>query len=807
VDSEAAVNHRPRLCDFIRDHRGEILVEWERLVRVQSPAREVSDAALIDHLPALLDRIADVVATAKSGASLRDLPDLHAVSRLDLGFDLRALVNEFTLLRACVLTLYENAAGHVGTLQEIERFNACLDDAIARSVARYATVRGRTLLALDRLSEAALGGDDLDKFLSRLVRVVVETVDAVDLAAIFLREDDALHVRAAVGMVQEHPQLALRVGEGFAGAVAAERRPIELRDGGRTSTIELRGLPPDTKVLYGVPLLHGEHLVGVAYMGSRSAYEFSPEDTVLLRAMATRATAFIVQARLLRAEQAERARADAGRELLRDSEARYRALFNAIDEGFCIVEVGFDEAGKAIDYRFLEVNAAFERQTGLANATGRWMRELAPAHEEHWFEIYGRVAVAGEPIRFENRAEALGRWYDVFAFRVGPPECRRVAVLFNDITARKHAEEALREADQRKTDFLATLGHELRNPLAPIRNSIYLLERVPPDGPQALRAKEVVRRQTEHLTRLVDDLLDVTRISRGRIELRREVVDLRNVVRRTCEDMKILFDQAAIDLRVDFPASPVLADVDATRIAQVVGNLLHNANKFTPAEGVVTVALRNREAMAEIEVSDTGIGMEPRDVPRMFEPFAQERRDPTRSEGLGLGLPLAKALVELHGGTLGAHSAGPGKGARFTVRLPLAPALRRPTVTPAREGTGRAAGRVILVIDDNVDSGRTLADVLELGGHEVHLARDGSSGIALARELKPDVVICDVGLPDVDGYEIARTLRADGSLASTRLVALSGYAQPEDKERAREAGFDAHLSKPAPLDELAALLA
>jgi len=352
----------------------------------------------------------------------------------------------------------------------------------------------------------------------------------------------------------------------------------------------------------------------------------------------------------------------------------------------------------------------------------------------------------------------------------------------------------LREADRRKSEFLAVLSHELRNPLGPIRNSIYLLERAAPAGEQALRAKQVLRRQTEHLTRLVDDLLDVTRISVGKIELHRVQLDLREIVRRTTDDLRSLFVDGRVDLAVESPPDPVLVDADPTRMAQVLGNLLQNAAKFTPRGGAVRVRLAVRDGAAELSVRDDGAGMEPATIERMFEPFTQADRTLARSSGgLGLGLSLVRGLVVLHGGTVTARSEGLGRGAEFVVRLPLATATAadgRKSPTPA------PVGRSILVIEDNEDGAQSLADVLELQGHRVHIAADGRTGISLARELRPDVVLCDIGLPDLDGYAVARALRGEAALGGMRLVAVSGYAQPEDRQRARDAGFDAHLAKP-----------
>jgi signal transduction histidine kinase len=377
----------------------------------------------------------------------------------------------------------------------------------------------------------------------------------------------------------------------------------------------------------------------------------------------------------------------------------------------------------------------------------------------------------------------------------------RCRCALTDTTERKAAEDRLRAEDRNKAQFLAMLSHELRNPLGPIRNSIHLLEHADPRSEQAGRAKETIRRQTEHLIRLVEDLMDVTRISRGKTELQRSRVDLREIVRTTAGDLRSIFDQSEVALRVEHAAGPVWVDADAARIAQVVGNLLHNAVKFTPPRGIVVVGVAATGGRAEVHVRDNGAGMEPEQIERMFEPFAQAAQSVARTKGgLGLGLVLVKGLVESHGGTVRAHSEGPGRGAEFVVTLPLS---TRGDAAPRPVGLTPAGVRLVLIIDDNVDAGQTLADVLELHGHRVRVARDARSGIALARELRPDVVLCDLGLPDLDGCEVARALRHGNALPATRLIALSGYAQPEDRRRAAEAGFDAHIAKPATMEELA----
>jgi len=317
------------------------------------------------------------------------------------------------------------------------------------------------------------------------------------------------------------------------------------------------------------------------------------------------------------------------------------------------------------------------------------------------------------------------------------------------------------------------------------------------------RAREVLKRQTLHLTRLVDDLLDLTRISHGKVGLKRHRLDLRDVVRKTTDDLQGLFRQSAVDLRVD-QAGPVWIAGDSTRIAQVLGNLLQNAVKFTPAGGSVIVRLEKIEDRAVLTVRDTGVGMDPAQVERMFQPFAQGAQGSARSQGgLGLGLALVKGFVELHGGSVSGTSPGPGQGSEFVLTFPIDEKAAEPEVLSARSG---ASGRVVLIIEDNPDGGDTLAQAMEISGHRALVARDGRSGIALAHTLRPDVIFCDIGLPDIDGFEVAREIRKDAALAGVRLIALTGYAQPDDLAHANEAGFDFHVAKPADLDKVYRLL-
>ncbi|HEY3451780.1 MAG TPA: PAS domain S-box protein [Myxococcales bacterium] len=389
-----------------------------------------------------------------------------------------------------------------------------------------------------------------------------------------------------------------------------------------------------------------------------------------------------------------------------------------------------------------------------------------------------------------------------------------------DVTERREAEAALREAnerlveaDRRKNEFLAVLSHELRNPLAPIRNSVYILDRAAPGGEQAARARRVIERQAQHMTRLIEDLLDVTRISRGKVHLQRERLDLDALARRTAEDHREVFARSGLDLEVLGAPEPLWVDGDPTRLAQAIGNLLSNSAKFTPRGGRTVLSLEAeadaRGGQAVVRVRDNGAGISAQTLSHLFEPFVQATQTIERAGGgLGLGLALVKGLVEMHGGRVWARSEGEGKGSEFTLALPLLPPARPAACAEPAPAAGARARRV-LVVEDNLDAAESLREALGFGAHEVAVAHTGPEGLEAARRQRPDVVLCDLGLPGMDGYGVARALRADpdARLRSTFLVALSGYALQEDVAKSRAAGFDRHLAKPPSMESLEKLLA
>ncbi|MFC3457855.1 hybrid sensor histidine kinase/response regulator [Massilia haematophila] len=513
---------------------------------------------------------------------------------------------------------------------------------------------------------------------------------------------------------------------------------------------------------------------------------------------------------------------------LRASEERYRTLFDAMDEAMCVIEVIFDAGGRPYDYRFLETNPAFAGQTGLVDAVGRRMRDLAPGHEQHWFDIFGRVVATGEPARFVNEARALGRWFDLYAMRIGPPGERRVAVLFTDITARRRAEEELRrlaadlaEANRVKTEFLATLAHELRNPLAPIRNGLQLLGRAGTDAGAAARVHAIIDRQLDQLVHLVDDLLDLARVNRGQVELRRSWIDLGEVLAAAVDGSLPLIEAADHTLSLRLPdktGRPLRLYADPTRLTQVISNLLNNAARYTPRGGAIALAAGSDGEHAVITVSDDGIGIAADALERVFQMFTQVGANGAQG-GLGIGLSLVRSLVELHGGSVTAASAGPGAGSVFTVRLPLAardaPPMPAAAAAPAAAATSSTATPLaldgaalrVLVVDDNRDAADTLAALLVSMGHTTAVAHDGYQALRMLPGFAPQVVFLDLGMPGLSGYDVAAEVRKDRRNDGVRLVALTGWGGAADRERSARAGFDRHLTKPAALEAIGAALA
>jgi signal transduction histidine kinase/ActR/RegA family two-component response regulator len=445
-------------------------------------------------------------------------------------------------------------------------------------------------------------------------------------------------------------------------------------------------------------------------------------------------------------------------------------------------------------------------------------------------------ALAGEVVLDEeilyNHPDGERRVLAASAAPVYDADGRIVAAVnaFSDITGRKRVEEQNRQllvrerearaeaevANRSKDEFLAMLGHELRNPLAPIVTALQLM-RLRGDE-SLLQERTMIERQVHHLIRLVDDLLDVSRITRGKIELKRERIEIAEVVAKAIEMASPLIEQRQHTLRVEVPRHGLAVEADAVRMAQVVANLLNNAAKYTEPHGLLTLAAERKGDLLVLRVRDTGIGLSPEMLPRVFDLFVQEHQALDRAQGgLGLGLSIVRVLVELHGGTVEAHSAGHGRGSEFVVRLPAIPAAEetetaegaepRAAAAPREAAPAAGGGLRILIVDDNADAAELLATSVERMGHRAEVAHDGPQGLAAAARFRPEVALLDIGLPVMDGYELAAHLRALPGLAGLRLIAVSGYSQETDLEHAAAAGFESYLVKPIRLERLAEVLA
>jgi PAS domain S-box-containing protein len=548
----------------------------------------------------------------------------------------------------------------------------------------------------------------------------------------------------------------------------------------------------------------------------------------------------------------------------RKVEARYRALVEQIPAVTFMAPL---DGSRTELYVSPQIDAllGFSAKEWLEDPV-LWFRQLHPEDKELWQDQFARTINSGEPFAADYRFLARdGRivWVHgeakVVTDEQGRPLCLQ-GVAF-DITERKQAEATLQqardaleqrvqertaaldkinhqlqaeiaertrledelrlrvkqlaEADKRKDEFLATLAHELRNPLAPIHNALEIMLLPNSDESMNEMARSIMERQLKSLVRLVDDLLDVSRITQGKIELRRQNVDLAGVVAQAIETARPMIDTQEHELTVSLPAEPMLLHADATRLAQIIANLLNNAAKYSDARGHIWLTAARQENTLILQVRDAGIGIDPQVLPQVFEMFVQVDKGHGRSHGgMGIGLTLVRRLVELHGGTIEAASAGMGHGSEFTIRLPVwsdQPAAANGQ-TGARDGpdpsiAATPIGSPILVVDDNVDAAKTLALLLRGRGYRVHTAHDGPAALGWLAAHVPAMILLDIGMPVVDGYEVARRIRQQPEFRDVPLIALTGWGQPEDRRRSTEAGFDHHLVKPIELAELDRLLA
>jgi PAS domain S-box-containing protein len=573
---------------------------------------------------------------------------------------------------------------------------------------------------------------------------------------------------------------AMRAGD----IVTVDDTAADPRTRARHASIAATGV----RALLAVPLVKSGRLLAMLSLHRAEPYTWSDSDLRLAREMAERTWAAVENAR---------AQAD-----LRNERDRSRYIFDTVAEGFAL----FDR-----DWTVLEMNAEGLKlsQRSAAQAIGR-------NHWEVWPEVLGTEleamlreamdsGVPGTAEFVHHLPEGRVLWMEVRAYRSSDGG---LASFFRDITYRKLSEQKLKAADQRKDEFLAMLAHELRNPLAPISAAAELLKIGKLDEARVRQSSAIIGRQVRHMTSLVDDLLDVSRVTRGLVSLASAPVDVRGVVEEAIEQARPLINARGQQLGLSLPDEAVLVLGDKARLVQVIVNLLNNAAKYTPENKRIDVHAQVEGQQLILSVRDEGIGMEPELTGRVFELFAQAERSSDRSlGGLGLGLALVKHLVELHGGVVACSSGGAGCGSTFVVTLPLVTGQAASAAAAADGDPGaQSASLKLMVVDDNVDAADTLGMLLEACGHEVAVEHSSRGALLRARGERLDACLLDIGLPDMDGNELARQLRSAPATAGLVLIAVTGYGQERDRSAAFDAGFDHHLVKPVDLDKLAALL-
>lgn len=502
-----------------------------------------------------------------------------------------------------------------------------------------------------------------------------------------------------------------------------------------------------------------------------------------------------------RSRDLQRRRAESERQ---EVEQRMRSVLDASAVSFTILAPVRDASGMVVDFTWAYLNTAAAKMIGknAADVIGQRVTVIAPDRwsEPDLFERFVGVAVRDEVHEFETHSPLAKGWFQVIA----SPLNGSVAVWSADVSQRKRQELELVDADRRKDEFLATLAHELRNPLAPIRQAALVASKPAITEAQRQWCNDVIERQVQHMSLLLEDLLDVSRITRGSLQLRRQPASLSALIDNAVETARPLIERRKHRLNLDLPAQQVVLDVDPLRMSQVVSNLLNNSAKYTNAGGTIDVSAAVVNDALVLSVRDNGIGIANDDFGLLFKMFAQVKAAKDRSEGgLGIGLALTRGLVELHGGTIEASSAGPGKGSTFTIRIPnvvLSSDLGRAASPPAKV----ALSRRILIADDNVDAAVSLAMLLRQDGHEVDVVHDGESAIAAFAAGKPDAALLDIGMPRLSGNEVAKRLRDIDK--SVLLIAITGWGQSADRDQSAAAGFDHHLTKPVDYQTLAKLL-
>jgi len=779
-----------RLFDFLARNKESILSSWEDFARtIEPPALTMDKEALRDHAGQMLDTIiADMQSPqsqpqqdAKSwGRGVRpdtgpSYAEIHAGQRLYMGYTIDQLVSEYRALRASVLKLWLVSSEVVLETDpdDVMRFHEAIDQALAESVAHFSAVMAQRVdnerLRLEAFLEAAPVGIGMADESGKPILVNAQ-------------------IKRMWGDVPLSGGIDPYVGWNAWWADGSPRHGQRLEPHEWAMVRALRGEPVPSDVVE----IEAPGLPGVG-------------KTVLVQAAPVReAGQRIVGSVVAQMDITAQVKAEAA---LHESEAKFRTIANAMPQ-----MVWSALPSGAHDY----FNQRWYDYTGVADTSTDgegWSEVFHPDDQPHARKTWRHSLASGEPYEIEYRLRhcsgefrwVLGRALPV---RDDAANITRWMGTCTDIHDHKIAQEELKLANQRKDEFLAMLAHELRNPLAPISMAAELLKRAGANETLVRKAGNIIERQVLHMTGLVDDLLDVSRVARGLVELQNEELDLRQAVDAAVEQVQPLVNARGHTLSLQLSSTPVFVQGDKARLVQVAANLLNNAAKYTPAGGNIALVVEASGAQVVMQVTDNGSGIEASLLPTVFELFTQGKRTLERAQGgLGLGLALVKNIVVLHGGQVSARSAGPGQGSVFTVMLPR---VMRPAQVVSEDGVPNSAAtdrsHRLMVVDDNLDAAQLLADVLEQEGHQVTVAADAQSALAASASARIGVFILDIGLPDMDGHALARRLRAEPATAGALLIALTGYGQAQDRVLSKAAGFDHHFVKPVDLKELAGVL-
>jgi PAS domain S-box-containing protein len=764
-----------RPAEFIEADTKAILAEWEALTCAE--ARDTRAATVLsNHVPQLLGAIAAALRTRDSETSrdvllqtLRSLAELHGADGAPGGHGVQHLLDEYRLLRKSVLRAWQEKANTLPAgqaLADAADFNEVLDQASSVSIALVDRELDRGRSEREASERAHSLTRTRLEFASRLSRVgfwycdlpfdVLEWDDQVKEHFFF---EPSARITIADFYERIHPEDRERTRVAIEGAIQDKS----------AYDIVYRTLNPATGEVKWIRALGG---TDYASDGTPIHFDGITVDVT--------------------AQKLEEKR-------VAESEARHRGVLANMGEAFTLFDA---------DFTIVEVNEAACKLVGSSRAEligcNHWER-FPGTYDSELGRMYRQVLADGNARSLEHSYtfdDGRTCWLEARSFFVGPG----VAVLFRDVTERRNLIEALQATDRRKDEFLAMLAHELRNPLAPITSVGEILSRIP-NPPQAVAAATaIIRRQARHLTRLVEDLLDVARVTQGRIQLQMDPVEISSVVAQAIETCQAQLEAKHQQLSVTTvgPASLYVRG-DFSRLVQCVCNIVGNASKYTDPDGAIRIAVSATDEEVSIEVSDNGSGIPSDLLPHIFDLFVQSKRTLDRSQGgLGVGLAVVRRLIAEHGGTVTATSKGEGHGSTFFVRLPRIAEPRTALDTSTREVT---APTRILVVDDNVDAAESLLLLLSMQGHEVQAAHTAGEALERIGNFKPAVVLIDIGLPDMDGYALARALNELPHLASLRKIALTGYGQPQDRARALDAGFYDHLVKPVDIDTLHRVIA